>query len=182
MDKGIKRLQPVPLDEWPSMLDGIKQRLGTPLNIHSVMAHNPELLEAWMPYRYHIVRDSSLTARHRELLILRTAVNCGAGYEWEQHVVRGHEAGLSDQEIQRVKDGPEAEGWEAAEAALLSVADDCRRDAKISDDTYQALSNHFDDRQLLDIISTVGVYMTIAVMVNTFDVPMEKRGLEKRGQ
>ncbi len=126
-----------------------------------------------MPYRYHIVRDSSLDPRHRELLVLRTAVVCEAGYEWEHHVVRGRQAGLSDQEIERVKDGPDADGWDPAEAALLAAADDCRRDAKLSDDTCRALSEHFDAKQLLDIISTVGVYMTIAVMVNTFQTPME---------
>jgi alkylhydroperoxidase family enzyme len=174
MNTTIKRLKPLSPDEWPAELAEIRQRLGQPLNIHSVMAHHAELLQAWMPYRYHIVRDSSLSPRYRELLVLRTAVNCRADYEWQQHVVRGREAGLSDQEIERVKDGPAAEGWALAEAALLYAADDCNRDAKISDDTYRALVNHFDERQLLDIISTVGVYMTIAVMVNTFDVPMEK--------
>lgn len=173
MDTKIDRLQPLPANEWPAELDAIKQRLGSPLNIHSTMAHNPALIEAWMPYRYHIVRDSSLEPRHRELLVLRTAVVCDANYEWEHHIVRGREAGLSEQEIERVKDGPDAGGWEPAEAALLAAADECKNDAKISDETYRALSRHFDDRQLLDIISTVGVYLTIAVMVNTFDVPME---------
>ncbi|MDH3511272.1 MAG: carboxymuconolactone decarboxylase family protein [Gammaproteobacteria bacterium] len=174
MDTSIKRLQPLPPDAWPVELHEIRQHLGKPLNIHSTMAHNAELLAAWMPYRYHIVGDSSLTPRHRELLILRTAVNCAASYEWEHHVIRGREAGLSDKEIERVKDGPDAKGWARAESALLSAADECQRDAKISDQTYRALNNHFDDRQLLDLISTVGVYMTIAVMVNTFDVPMEE--------
>jgi len=174
MTTATERLQPLPPDEWPAELEQIKQRLGSPLlNIHSTMAHNPALVASWMPYRYHIVRDSSLEPRHRELLVLRTAVNCAADYEWQHHVVRGREAGLSDQEIERVKEGPNADGWHPAEAALLAAADDCRRDAKLSDDSYRALSEHFDAKQLLDIISTVGVYMTIAVMVNTFDVPME---------
>ena len=155
MNKAIKRLQPLPTDEWPAELDEIQQRLGTPLNIHSVMAHHAELVKAWMPYRYHIVGESSLQPRHRELLILRTAVNCKAEYEWEHHVVRGREAGLSDEEIQRVKDGPAASGWEPAEAALLSAADGCQREAKISDDTYSELATHFDDRQLLDHIQAL---------------------------
>jgi 4-carboxymuconolactone decarboxylase len=174
MNAANERLKPLSPDEWPAELAEIRQRLGQPLNIHSVMAHHAELLQAWIPYRYHIVRDSSLSPRHRELLVLRTAVNCNADYEWQQHVVRGREAGLSDQEIERVKEGPDANGWEPAEAALLSAADDCQRNAKINDETYRILVDHFDERQLLDIISTVGVYMTIAVMVNTFDVPMEK--------
>lgn len=174
MPESVKSLQPLPPDAWPAQLDDIKKRLGTPLlNIHSTMAHHPDLLAAWMPYRYHVVRDSSLAARHRELLILRTAVNCAAGYEWEHHVMRGRDAGLSDTEIERVKKGPSAPEWSPTEAALLAAADECKLDAKLSDDTYRALSGQFDDKQILDIISTVGVYLTIAVMVNTFDIPME---------
>jgi 4-carboxymuconolactone decarboxylase len=174
MPESVNLLQPLPPDEWPARLDEIKKRLGRPLlNIHSTMAHHPELLAAWMPYRYHIVRDSSLEARHRELLILRTAVNCASRYEWEHHVVRGRDAGLSDTEIERVKTGPSAREWSPTEAALLAAADECKRDARLSGETYRALSEHFDAKQLLDIISTVGVYLTIAVMVNTFDTPME---------
>jgi 4-carboxymuconolactone decarboxylase len=173
MDTPIKRLQPLPPGEWPAELELIRQRLGKPLNIHNIMARHAELMQAWMPYRYHVVRDNRLTPRHRELLILRTAVNCRADYEWHHHVVRGREAGLSDQEIQRIKDGPAAQGWAPAEVSLLSAADDCLRDVKISDDTYRELGNHFDDQQLLDIISTVGMYMTLAVIINTFDVAME---------
>ena len=167
--------RPAPLhpDQWPPELDEISHKLGNPLNIHRLMAHNPSLTQAWMPYRNHIVANSSLTPRQRELLILRTAVNCAAEYEWEHHVVRGRAAGLSDAEIQRVKAGPEAEAWKAEEALLLQAADECRRDAKISDPTYASLRRHFDLAQQLDIIATVGMYLTLATIIKTYRLQLE---------
>ena len=171
----MDRTAPLHPDQWPPELHEISQELGNPLNIHRIMAHSPSLMQAWMPYRNHIVADSSLAPRHRELLILRTAVNCAADYEWEHHVVRGRIAGLSDDEIERVKDGPGAEAWQEAEALLLRAADECRRDSTITDQTFTGLSRYFDLAQQLDIIATVGMYLTLATIIKTYRLQLEDR-------
>lgn len=166
-------LAPLPPSQWPPELDDIRRSLANPLNIHNMMAHNAALTRAWMPMRNYIVANSNLAPEHRELLILRTALNCDTDYEWEHHVVRGRDAGLSDEEIQRVKKGPTASQWPPASRFLLQAADDCYRDSKISDETYPELSLHFDLRQQLDIIATVGMYMTLATIIKTYRVPLE---------
>ena len=168
------RLAPLPPAQWPPELDDIQKGLGEPLNIHNIMAHHAALTLAWMPFRNHIVANSSLIPRHREMLILRTAVNCDAAYEWKHHVVRGREAGLSSDEIQRVKDSPGEAQWSSAERYLLQAADDCHRDSQINDGTYRNLCLHFDDQQQLDIIATVGMYMTLATIIKTYRLPLEK--------
>jgi alkylhydroperoxidase family enzyme len=111
MNKDKKILAPLLPEQWPPELEDLRHGLGKPLNIHNIMAHHAALTRAWIPYRNHIVANSALEPRHRELLILRTADNCDSAYEWEHHVVRGRKAGLSDEEIQRVKDGPGATRW-----------------------------------------------------------------------
>ncbi len=174
MNNQDQRLAPLPPEEWSDELAEIHNRLGSPLNIHNMMAHHPDLTLAWMNFRYHIVRDSTLTARQRELLILRTARNCQAEYEWEHHVVRGRQAGLSDSEIERIKDDAEAQAWHEREALLLQAADDFYRDFKMSDSTYRGLSAYFDAKQLLDICCTVGMYMTLALIIKSFEVPLEE--------
>ena len=67
-------------------------------------------------------------ARDRELLILRTAVLCQAEYEWGQHRLIGQSAGISEAEIDRVRNGAAAEGWDPFDAALLSAVEElhCR--------------------------------------------------------
>jgi len=173
MIKDSDRLAPLPPRQWPTELQEIRKELGVPLNIHNIMAHHPALTLAWMPFRNHIVANSSLKPRHRELLILRTAVNCNAAYEWEHHVVRGREAGLSDDEIQRVKDSPGEAQWSPAERFLLQAVDECHRDSEIKEGTYRELCPHFNECQQLDIIATVGMYKTLAVIIRTFKLPLE---------
>jgi len=167
------KLSPLAPQDWDAALDAIKADLGAPLNIHKVFARHPDLLTAWMPFRNHVVRTSSLTGRQRELLILRNAHNTQAQYEWDHHVVRGRDAGLTDEEIARVRQGPGAAGWTADEALLLIAADEMRAHQRFGDTTWRSLCDRFDSRQILDIIVTVGMYMLLSTVVNTGEVPME---------
>ncbi len=166
-------MQPLKPDHWPDELEEIRSFLGQPLNIQNMMAHHPALLKAWMPFRNHVVANSTLSARQRELLILRTAHNCRADYEWQHHVERGLLAGLSQLEIDRVIAGSEAPGWQPAEAILLAAADHCHGDLCIAENTLQAIRQHFTAEQQLDIVVTVGMYMTLAMIIKTYAVPME---------
>jgi 4-carboxymuconolactone decarboxylase len=166
-------MQPLKPDNWPDELKEIRSFLGQPLNIQSMMAHHPELLISWMPLRNHVVSHSSLSGRHRELVILRTAHHCQADYEWQHHVERGQLAGLSMLEIERVIEGASAEGWSPAEMAILAAVDDCHHDHSISEANLQLLGQHFSKQQQLDMIVTIGMYKTLAMIIKTWDVPME---------
>jgi alkylhydroperoxidase family enzyme len=173
MKKNRETLAPLSPAQWPKELEHIHRGLGSPLNIHNIMAHNTALTLAWMPFRDHIVANSSLQPRQRELLILRTAFNCDAAYEWEHHVVRGKLAGLSDVDIERVKEGPNAGQWPPADQLLLRAADEIHRESRIRALTLDELCQCFDDCQQLDIIATVGMYITLAVIIKTYKVPLE---------
>jgi alkylhydroperoxidase family enzyme len=105
------KLRPLAPKNWPGALKNTRSYLKSPLNIHNIIAHHPGLMNAWMPFRNQVVADSCLSPRQRELIILRTAHNCQADYEWKHHVERGLQAGLDETEIERVKQGPGAVGW-----------------------------------------------------------------------
>lgn len=167
------KLEPLVPENWPEALENIRYRLKSPLNIHNIMAHHPDLMRAWMPFRDHVVCGGSLSPRQRELIILRTAHNCEADYEWRHHVERGLQAGLDEAEIQRVRQGPGATGWQADESVLLSAADDCHRDFCISRENLQEMERLFSARQQLDVTATVGMYMTLALIIKTHDIPLE---------
>ena len=58
------------------------------------------------------MNGSSLPARHREMLMLRMGWLCQSEYEWAQHArIATSDAGLADQEIHRIAEGPKAAGW-----------------------------------------------------------------------
>jgi hypothetical protein len=84
---------------------------------------------------------------------------------------------MDREEILRVAQGPEADGWSAADAALLRAADELHGDAKISRRTWAALAEDHDDRGLIELAMLVGHYHMVAYALNSLEVELDE-GLE----
>lgn len=146
---------------------------GRVLNIFRTMAHAPKALERFLQWgNYVLSKRNSLSARDRELAILRTGFNCRSGYEWTQHVEIGLDAGLTEAEIERIKAGPDADGWEERDRAMLRVVDDLTTDFFVSDASWRAL-DFFTDRQKIDLVFTVGQYTQVSMFLNSFGVQLD---------
>lgn len=171
-------MKPVPIQDWDSSLQHVIDDMhGHPINIHSLMANHPALLNAWWGLREYLVRGGDLEQRHCELVILRVAVHMRSWYEWGSHVVRGLDSGLTMDEIERVKVG--GGEWRDADEALLSAVDEVARNNVIGDRTRKRLAAHFSDRQVMDIILLHGMYLTIGCMINTWDIELDERVCER---
>jgi alkylhydroperoxidase family enzyme len=143
------------------------------LNALGVLARHPQLTTAFHTFNGHVLFATTLTPRQRELLVLRVATRRAAAYEWAQHVVLASDLGFTTDEIARIASGPDAEGWPPFEAALVRAADELLDDARIGDDTWRALSAELDDRQLMDVVFTVGAYDLVAMAFRTFEVELD---------
>lgn len=167
------RLAPRPPEEWDEETEALLQRNalgGRVLNIFSTIAHHPKLLKRWLVFGAHVLVKSTLGPRERELLVLRTGWRCRSPYEWGQHVVIGRQSGLTDDDIARIAAGPDAPGWSPQESMLLRAADELHDDRMISDATWEALTSHYDEQQLLDVIFTVGQYQLVSMALNSLRV------------
>jgi alkylhydroperoxidase family enzyme len=172
-DAAEGRLSPLPPQQWDASLKPVLDDLGTPLNIHNVIARHPALMLNYVDFRNHIVRTSTLTGRQRELLVLRTAHNTGSAYEWEHHVVRSRAIGMPEADILRVRQGADAPEWNLEDALLLRAADDMYAMKEIARPTWAAMCAVYSDQQLLDIVFTVGTYFIMAIILKTARVPDE---------
>jgi alkylhydroperoxidase family enzyme len=162
-------LEPLPRDEWDDETRGLLGD-GDTLNIFATLAHHPKLMKRWMVFGNHVLAKSTLPARDRELLVLRTGWNCRAPYEWGQHVAIARSLGVTDEEIARIAAGPDANGWSAEDALLLRAADELHADETLSESTYAALAARYDAKMLLDVVFTVGQYHLVSMALNTFRV------------
>src|SRR3954462_9009856 len=167
------RVPPLPETEWDDETRALV-RAGNPdgkvLNIFATLARHPKLLKRWMVFGAHVLAKSTLPARDRELLILRTGWNCRAPYEWGQHVAIARTVGITDAEIEAIAVGPGGHGWDAFDTALLRAADELHKDSSISGLTWGALGTRYDEQQLLDLIFTVGQYHTVSMALNACGV------------
>ena len=90
------------LDENQSDAMALVGDMGRTTNIFTTLVRHPGLFRRWAPFGGKLL-SGRLPARDRELMILRVGWRCRAEYEWAQHVPIGRAAGLSDDEIERVK-------------------------------------------------------------------------------
>jgi 4-carboxymuconolactone decarboxylase len=121
---------------------------GQVFNIFKVLAHHPSLVKRWTPFAGHVLSKQTLPFRDRELLILRIGWLNQAEYEFAQHELIAKRGGVSDADIERLKQGPKAAGWSEHEAALLQVADDLYENSVVSDATWAVLSKKYSTEQL----------------------------------
>ncbi len=143
-------------------------------NIFKTLTRHPKLMKRWMVFANHILMKSTLPARDREILILRIGWLCNCDYEWSQHVeISRRETDLTDEEIERIKAGPEADGWNERDATLLRAVDDLHRDAMVSDAHWNKLAEFYDEQQLMDVVFTVGQYNLVSMALNSFGVPLD---------
>jgi 4-carboxymuconolactone decarboxylase len=180
----MPRIEPLPQDEWDDELRGILERRVAPAhvalgehNIFATLARNKRLFTAWMPFAGQLLARGVLPARERELLILRTAQNCGSDYEWGQHVRIGLAAGLSRAEIDRVAVGPSDDDWSEEDRVLLCAADELHTENKISDPTWTRLATRYDEQAMIEIAVLVGQYHLVAFALNSLEVELDA-GLE----
>ena len=139
----------------------------TPLD---TLARHPDLARAYLAFSRHLLFESTLPPRTRELLVLRTAAICGCAFEREQHEVIARREGVDDEDIARTVDGPDAAGWSTADAALMRAVDELLSTWTVGDPTWADLASQFDERQLMDLVFTVGNYALLAMALNAFEV------------
>lgn len=140
--------------------------------VYRTFARHPKLYVPRQILSEYIRTKSTLSPRVREMLILRIGWRCRSAYEWAAHAPAGRRAGLTDDQIRMLARSGHA-GWSSADAAIVRAADELFENDAISDDTWTALDEQFDDRQLLDVLITTGGYRMVSMVLNAFGVPAE---------
>jgi alkylhydroperoxidase family enzyme len=148
-------------------------------NLVRAIYFNPELYRRFGSLAMRIHSASHLRDRVRELVVLRTIATLEADYEWGNHVVAARQAGISDDEIRRVRAG-ELEGFTPSEAVAMRLAEAI--DARTVDDAlWEEASSCFNPVELLDLTMAVGFYGFASRVVLALDVPLDDglHGLEQ---
>lgn len=173
---GAPRITPLEEREFTEaqreMLGSYAARPGQTLQLFRVCVRAPEMCRAWLPASRYFA-TSPLSVRDRELVILRTCWLCKNEYTWGNHVAAAKRAGLTDEDILRITKGPQATGWNRADAVLLQAADDLHSDQFIQEPTWKALATRYSERELMDLIFIAGQYTFVSMWARSVGFPQE---------
>lgn len=167
------RIAPLPESQWTSEHYRLAARYagdGRADNQLHTLLNVPATVEGLMPVTVYLTEDSTLSPRQRSLLILRAAWLCGSQPLWATNAARARDGGLTDAEIRRVAEGPDASGWDPFERTLLQLADQLYLNSSVTDATWSALAERFSQHNLIDAVETVNHFTVLSMIYNSFGI------------
>ena len=108
-----------------------------------------------------------------ELLILRTAWNCGCWYEWVHHAGLAPSHGLTRANVDTIPDWRASDELSSHQRHLLEAADELHDDHVITDATWALLAAELRDTELIELCFLVGHYEMLAMTLNSLGVQPE---------
>ncbi len=160
-----------PDDEVRQEFEKAITRDGTPLNIFRVLGHHPKLLKRFNLMGGYILNKGLVPDREREIVILRIGWQAQSVYEFGQHTIIGLNCGLTEDEIAGLAGGDHE--WSSEDQLLIELADELHTNDCVSDATYDALSQRWDNAQMIELVVTAGFYRLVSGVLNTFGVPLD---------
>ena len=189
MTEPAPRLPPLPLDRWDddvraAMREGAPAELiekymstgpdAVPVpNVLGTLAHHPAMARPFLKFNAVLLRKPTIEPRLRELMVLRVAWRTRSTYEWAQHVRLAERYAVTPDDVAAIGEGHTAPRWSPLEADLLAATDQLLDSYRIDDDIWARLAEHFDERQLVELLFVVGTYTCLAMAFNSFGLQLD---------
>jgi 4-carboxymuconolactone decarboxylase len=146
-----------------------------PLNIFRMLGHAETAIRPFLRYGGVILQQLELDPKLRELAILQVATQAGAEYEWVQHVAIGRAVGVSDEQIAAIERGAidDQRAFTELQRTVLSFTSELVATPRVSDPTFGALSDRLAPREIVELMLTVGQYLTLARVMTTLELELD---------
>jgi AhpD family alkylhydroperoxidase len=147
---------------------------GNPPNVFTTLARHRRLFRRWIRFAGALMPGGRLPRADTELLILRVSHLASCDYEWHHHERLARSAGLTADDVERVRLGPDAPGWSERQRLLLRAADELHDRRTISDGLWSDLQAQLDERGLIELCMLVGHYEMLAGTLNALRVQPDR--------
>jgi 4-carboxymuconolactone decarboxylase len=156
------------------MLKETRSGLAGPWNI---MLRSPEMSEGLLALYNYFRWKTALPHPLMELAILTTAREWSAQFEWFMHYPVAIKAGVSPALLASLRVGKRPENMKPDEAVTHDFTIELCRKHFVSDATFQKAKALLGEKNVVDLTSVVGTYMSIGSLLNVAEV----KGATKEG-
>ena len=133
------------------------------------LARHPAAAAGIGPLAVYVRERAMAAVVDQTLLGLRVAWLARSDALWAEQTEEARTFGLRDADLRRITEGPEA-GWGLWDRTVLRAADELYRDSFLTDETWAALGQVYNARQIVDVIFTVAEHTMFAMAANSFGV------------
>ena len=149
------------------------ERGGKVLNLYKMLLNSPPVAEGWLKLLTAIRQQCLLSGRMREMVILRIAVLNEAPYEFGQHVPFALKEGMSQEQIEALRQMDIGPLFNDVERAVVAYADSMTREIHVPDTVFDALRPHFSERELVELTATVASYNLVSRFLEALQIDHE---------
>lgn len=165
----------IPYPDPATLPEEVATLLGksAPLNVFRMMAHAPTAIGPFMRFGNALLLKGELDPLLREMAILRVGHLSGAAYEVQQHERIARQLAMPAEKIAALAQGPAAPVFDAVERAVLVFTDDVVAHVKAGPAAWDGVRAHLSDREVLELTLSIGFYMMVSRVLETFGVDLE---------
>ena len=134
--------------------------------------HSPELAAIAQPLNRYLRWETDLPGAVREIAILVTARAHDCQFEWAQHEPAALAEGVSRETVEAIRSGGPVDGLDETEAVVIALGRELFETHRLSAATYARAQAVFGTRNLVDLVSLMGMYAATAALLAAFDVQL----------
>jgi uncharacterized peroxidase-related enzyme len=143
-------------DKIKPVFEGMEKKLGAVPNVFRAMAHNPEMLEAFLSLNATLPK-TELNGRLRELAYIKTSELNDCDYCLHHHRALGKKAGLNDRQVNETAQSETSDAYDDLEREVMRYAEEVTRHINVDDALVGRLKQHLNDREFVELAMTVGI-------------------------
>ena len=152
-----------------NLLNGPRKGMGGPFNVLLRSPVMGDLAAKFGEYgRFH----SSIPQKLNEMAIIMTARNWTAQYEWYAHKRAALQAGLSPAIVDAIAANKRPSPMNPDEEIIYEFSNEILNTKHVSDATLAAAVKRFGERGVVDLMSTIGWYQFVSMILNVDGYPL----------
>ncbi len=145
---------------------------GRLLGPFNALLYAPEVGQAYLDYFTQEKKNTSLSERVHEVVILAVGAAWNSAYELYAHAAVAKSAGLPEDAVKALAAGSIPGGLSEPEESAYAFAHQLAADRRVDPQTYARAKAAFGDKGLVDVVMLVGLYLTTCAVLNAFEVPV----------
>ena len=138
------------------------ERGGKLLNLYKMLLQSPPVADGWRQLLTAIRQQCTLSARYRELAIMRIAVLNEADYEFAQHVPFALKEGYTEQQLAALKTPQYRDHFEPLDLQVIDYTDAMTRTIRVPQVVFDGLKSHFNEREIVELTATIAAYNMVS--------------------
>jgi uncharacterized peroxidase-related enzyme len=143
-------------DKVKAVFEGMEKKIGAVPNVFRAMAHNPEMLEAFLALNATLPK-TKLDGKLRELAYIKTSELNGCDYCLHHHRALGKKAGLNDRQVAETAAYESSDAYDDLQREVMRYAEQVTRHINVDDLLFASLKKSLGDREIVELAMTVGI-------------------------